>query len=162
MASKNDRLSALGWAIAGATITVASWRMDRLQDRGINPWSVPGLTPGLAGLGMLLLAAVLATQRQSAQTDGADGSPAPPTQWSSLALSLLLCLGFGGLALGHGLPFVVLAALFVFCFISLFSWPRWRAESGLWKGLAQTAAVSALTAFVISWLFESVFLVRLP
>jgi hypothetical protein len=44
----------------------------------------------------------------------------------------------------------------------VFSWPTWRAEQRVVRGLLQTLIVAVLAALAISWLFESVFLVRLP
>ena len=69
---------------------------------------------------------------------------------------------FAGVALGHGLPFVVEGAVFIFVFTTLFSWPTWRAERRIVRGLAQTLAIAVVASAFISWLFESVFLVRLP
>jgi hypothetical protein len=77
-------------------------------------------------------------------------------------LALLLCVLFAGITLGHGLPFVVEGAVFVFVFTTLFSWAEWRAAGRVARGLAQTLAVAVLASAFISWLFESVFLVRLP
>ena len=69
---------------------------------------------------------------------------------------------FAGITLGHGLPFVVEGAVFIFVFTALFSWRAWRdgrASDAAWQ---QTLAVAVLASALISWLFESVFLVRLP
>ena len=74
----------------------------------------------------------------------------------------MLCVLFAGVTLGHGLPFVVEGAAFIFVFTALFSWPRWRAERRVGRGLAQTLVVAVVASTLISWLFESVFLVRLP
>ena len=73
-----------------------------------------------------------------------------------------LCLLFAGVSLGHGLPFVVEGAAFVFLFTTVFSWSQWRADGGVLRKLLITLVVSVLASVVISWLFESVFLVRLP
>ena len=43
-------------------------------------------------------------------------------------LALLLCALFAGITLGHGLPFVVEGAVFIFVFTTLFSWAEWRAD----------------------------------
>ena len=49
MSRRAELGTALIWFGLGAAIAVASWRMDRLGHLGINPWSVPGLTPGAIG-----------------------------------------------------------------------------------------------------------------
>lgn len=155
-------MSAALWAALGTVILVASWRMDRLTDRGINPWSAPGLTPGVVGALMVLLALALAVQALRRQPMQLPVEGSEPVSWASAAVALLLCLLFAGVSLGRGLPFVAEAALFIWVFISVFSWKTWREQGRLWRALAQAAAVALVTAVSLSWLFESVFLVRLP
>lgn len=165
MSRRADLLTAAGWAALGTAIVVASWRMDRLADRGINPWSVPGLTPGIVGVLMIVLAAVLALQSAGAKSGGDATRADPPAESGSIArtlLALALCLGFAGLSLGHGLPFVVEGAVFIVVFTSAFSWPVWREQRRVVAGLVQTLGTAVLASAFVSWLFESVFLVRLP
>ncbi len=76
--------------------------------------------------------------------------------------AVLMCVLFAGLSLGHGLPFVIEGSLFVFAFTAAFSWSTWRAQQRIARGLAQTLVVAVIACGFISWLFESVFLVRLP
>ena len=162
MSRRAELLTAAAWAAAGVTILVASWRMNRLDDRGISPWSAPGLTPGVVGALIVVLALVLALQARQAE---AAADPAPPREAGAprrTLLALALCVGFAGVALGHGLPFVVESAVFIFVFTTLFSLPVWRAERRIRRGLLQTLAIAVLASSFIAWLFESVFLVRLP
>ena len=63
----------------------------------------------------------------------------------------------------HGVPFVVEGAVFVFAFTAVFSWPAWRAERPRRpRHRADARRRRASRRRCISWLFESVFLVRLP
>ena len=157
---RGDLLGAGVFAAAGTAILVASLRMDRLTDRGIEVWSAPGLTPGVVGALMIVLSLVLGTQalRAPAQADESDA----PGAMRRTGLALLLCVLFAGITLGHGTPFVVEGAVFIFVFTTLFSWAEWRASGRVARGLAQTLAVAVGASAFISWLFESVFLVRLP
>jgi hypothetical protein len=159
--TRRDELLGAGvFAALGAVITAASWRMDRLVDRGIEPWSAPGLLPGVVGVLMLALSLVLAWQARR-QTSGADEEAAPGSARRTLAATVL-CVLFAGITLGHGLPFVLEGAVFIFVFTTLFSWREWRDEGRTGRGLLRTLAVAVLASAFISWLFESVFLVRLP
>ena len=160
MARRGALLDAGLFGVLGTAILVASWRMDRLADRGIEALSVPGLMPGLVGLLMVLLSLVLAWQART--VDAGDAEPAVPGAARRTGLALLLCVLFAGITLGHGTPFVVEGAVFVFVFTALFSWNEWRAAGRVGRGLLQTALVAVLSSVFISWLFESVFLVRLP
>jgi hypothetical protein len=160
---RSESLSAAGWALGGAAILVASWRMDRLESRGINPLSIPGLTPGVVGALMIALAIVLAVQARrpsSAATEAAVDDVEGSARRTLIAIAL--CVLFAGVTLGSGLPFVAEGAVFIMLFSTVFGWPAWRAEHRVARGLANAAAVAVLASAAISWLFESVFLVRLP
>jgi hypothetical protein len=161
MASRDDLLSAGAFAAAGAAILIASLRMDRLTERGIEVWSAPGLTPGVVGTLMIVLAGVLGLQALRAPAGACDEPPVPGAMRRA-GLALLLCVLFAGITLGHGMPFVVEGAVFIFVFTTSFSWAEWRAAERVARGLAQTLAVAVGASAFISWLFESVFLVRLP
>jgi Tripartite tricarboxylate transporter TctB family len=176
MSRRAEVLSAALWLAAGGAIVIASWRMDRLDKLGINPWSAPGLTPGI--IGALIVVFALALLWRSLRADA--GSPADcqaehpvcsaaqdgplPTTGSARrsAAAVLLCVLFAGISLGHGWPFAVEGALFILVFTAAFSWSTWRAERRIGRGLVQTLVVAVLASAFISWLFESVFLVRLP
>ena len=163
MSRRDEYVNAGVWAALGAVILVASWRMDRLATMNIDPWSVPGLTPGVVGALMIVLAIALALQaRRTADDPGSDAAaPGSGATLRTLA-AMTLCVLFAGITLGHGLPFLVEGALFIFAFTAVFSWRVWRDEKRITRGLAQTFAVAVLASALISWLFESVFLVRLP
>ena len=163
MSRRGELISAAAWAVLGTVVAVASWRMDRLDDRGINPWSAPGLTPGVIGALMIVLALALALQSGRADSDSVpdDAAPAAGSPRRAL-LATALCVGFAGLALGHGLPFVVESAVFIFVFTTLFSLADWRARGRLRRGLLQALAIAVAASAFMAWLFESVFLVRLP
>jgi hypothetical protein len=202
--ARSDRWSAALWAAFGAVVVIASWRLDRLENLHINPWSAPGLTPGVVGLLMILLAAGLAIQSRRPPTVAAGGGAAGETgaigvtgvtgvtgmtgvtgvpgvpgmtgvtgvteipeatdegDLSRTLIATLLCVLFAGVSLGHGLPFVVEGAAFILVFVAVFSWKQWRAEGRVGRGLLVTLLIASASSGLISWLFESVFLVRLP
>jgi putative tricarboxylic transport membrane protein len=167
MSRGDDVLSAAAFAVLGSAIVIASWRMERLEKLGINPWSAPGLTPGIIGALMIVFAAVLAWQPRRGQPAGeaTDATPSSAPSAGSAGRSLLavgLCGLFAGASLGHGLPFGVEAAVFIFVFTTLFSWHDWLARGRVARGLLRTLVIAGVAAAGIAWLFESVFLVRLP
>jgi len=165
--SRRDELRSAGvFAVLGAVMLIASWRMDRLVDRGIDPWSAPGLTPGVVGALIVLLALALAWQARRLPDTPAEGEAQPQAQAPDSArrtlAAMALCVLFAGVTLGHGLTFVIEGAIFIFVFTTLFSWAEWQAAGRVARGLLQTLAVAVGASAFISWLFESVFLVRLP
>ncbi|HET9205765.1 MAG TPA: tripartite tricarboxylate transporter TctB family protein [Burkholderiaceae bacterium] len=168
MSRRADLISAAVWGAFGAVVIVASWQLPRLEQMGINPWSVPGLTPGLIGAAIVLLAAALALRAmRSAAPSAASSTDAPddaatPASLRRSGLAALLCLAFAGISLGHGLPFALEATLFVFVFVCVFSWRVWRAEGRWVRGVLSTLLIAVLSSAFIAWLFSAVFLVRLP
>ena len=111
---------------------------------------------------MIVLSLVLGWQALRAPAEVPGEEDADPGALRQGLLALVLCVLFAGITLGHGTPFVVEGAIFIFVFISLFSWREWRAAGRVARGLMQAAAVAVGASLFISWLFESVFLVRLP
>ena len=77
----------------------------------------------------------------------------------ALATSSLVLVA--AIAAGRGLPFVLTAAAFVFVWIVAFQWRTWP-PTGRLRGLATAAAIAVGSSTVIAYLFQAVFLVRLP
>ncbi len=78
------------------------------------------------------------------------------------ALALVLCLGFAGGLVGHGLPFWAAASLYLFLHIFLLQLPERRAAGQVGRGVAVAAAVALGAGIGIAMIFQYAFLVRLP
>ena len=158
---------AIGWALLGLAILVASIRMDRLESQHINPYTVPGLLPGLLGIAMLFLAALLGWRAIGAgalSPAAAAHRPVDRKAAKRIALVIGLCVAFGVGLVGHGLPFWAAATTFVTVAILAFEQPR-RAQGG--RAIAVRDVVFALAVGlgaggVITLVFQVLFLVRLP
>ena len=154
---------ALGWMAFGAAVLVGSWRMDRLESLHINPWSAPGLMPGVLGALMMLFGAVL-WLRERAQATPGERAAAPGVSARRTGLALFLCVAFAAGLLGRGLPFWLTSTAFLFIAILAFRLLDRDAESSasLGRVALSTAAIALAAALIISLVFENVFLVRLP
>ena len=151
---------AVGWIVFGAAVLAGSWRMDRLEGLHINPWSVPGLMPGVLGALMIVFGAALGVRalRQRVLQVDADAASAP-----RVILAIVLCFGYAAGLLGQGLPFWLTSAAFIFIAILSFRWLDRDAETPTLARLAaSSAAIAVGAALAIGLLFEQVFLVRLP
>jgi hypothetical protein len=167
-----DRIGGLTWFAFGAAAFYGSWTMDRLESQNINPVTAPGLVPGLIGLGIMAFALVLLVRRGKpfipGQQEGhlieagGESEASHPTNWGRLALSWALCVGFAGLLLGHGLPFWLLAVLFVFLHIMLLDEPDHLAERSLGWRIMNAVIIAVCTAALVTIVFQQIFLVRLP
>ena len=110
---RSDFLSALGWMGLGIAILIGSVTMDRLENQDINPYTIPGLLPGLLGIAMTILGALLAARSWRPHLLAVNRAPANRAEQKRLLLVLGLCLAFGVGLVGHGLPFWLAAAIFV-------------------------------------------------
>ena len=163
---RSDFLSAIGWMGLGIAILIGSVTMDRLEKQGINPYTIPGLLPGLLGIAMTILGALLAARswRPHLLASTANSAPADRAERKRLLLVLGLCLTFGVVLVGHGLPFWLAAAIFVSTAILSLQYQQ-RKSSGrkLSARMVVTAAAIGLGAgIIITIVFQEIFLVRLP
>lgn len=157
----SDPIFAAGWMAFGAAVLAASWRMDRLANLNVNPWSVPGLLPGVLGALMLLFGAALLLRSLAAR-----GGSAPAAAGSAARtwLALLLCFGYAAGLLGRGLPFWLTSAAFLFAAILAFGWLDRDAQAPprLPRLALGSAAIALAASGAIGLLFQEVFLLNLP
>jgi hypothetical protein len=164
---RSDFLSAFGWMGLGIAILIGSVMMDRLEKQDINPYTIPGLLPGLLGIAMTILGALLAVRswRPGLLAPAVTGSASTRrTERKRLLLVLGLCLTFGVVLVGHGLPFWLAAAIFVTAaIVSLQAQQRQSTGQKLSLRMVVTVAAIGLGAgFAITLVFQDLFLVRLP
>ncbi|MEO7336999.1 MAG: tripartite tricarboxylate transporter TctB family protein [Caldimonas sp.] len=161
-----DLRGAIGWVALGIAVLIGSVTMDRLENQGVNPYTVPGLLPGLLGIAMILLGTLLAMRswrRKGTATLGSGMRP-DPAEWRRLALVLCLILVFAVLLVGHGLPFWLAAAIYVTASILILQLPQRRAlgRTLRLRDIAFALAVGLGSGLVITYVFQELFLVRLP
>jgi hypothetical protein len=164
---RSDLKDAAGWIVLGVAILVGSLTMDRLEQQNINPVTVPGLLPGLLGLAMILLGAILAVRSWRRGALATRPPPATPHQREErkrVAIAVVLCCGYGIVLVGHGIAFWLASTIYVAASILVFQ--RLSPEPGERRLTALVwarALAIAVAASVITWLvFERIFLVRLP
>src|SRR3954470_10677869 len=101
-----DFKDAIGWIVLGLAVLVGSITMDRLEQQNINPVTVPGLLPGLLGIAMILLGAVMAVR---SLRRGALAQSTPPAtahqreERKRVWIAVALCVGYGVVLVGHGI-----------------------------------------------------------
>ena len=112
----SDLRAALGWIAFGAAVLVGSLTMDRLESQGINPYTVPGLLPGLLGIAMILLgaharacAAGVAAERCAMRGVALPIGP----RCAGCAIVLALSWSTRCVLVGHGMPFWLASAIYV-------------------------------------------------
>jgi hypothetical protein len=164
--ARSELIQACGWIALGIATLVGSLRMDRLERQNINPYTVPGLLPGLLGAAMVLLGTLLALRswRRGALEARHAAFAFDPAAARRVVLVLALCLTFGVVLVGHGVPFWLAAASFVSIAIVVLQRPQRRAAGErMALGTVASAIVIGLCAGgAITLVFQQLFLVRLP
>lgn len=155
-----------GWMAAGVAILVASLRMDRLESQNINPYTVPGLLPGLLGLLMFVLGGMLCVRsvKRGGLHRGPDAVRSSVAERVRIATVVALCAVFDVVLVGHGLPFWIAAWIFVSGSILVLQFPLRRAAgeplSARW--VIKALAIGLGAGVAITLVFQDLFLVRLP
>lgn len=164
---RSDFWQGVGWVVFGAAVLVLSVTMDRLESQNINPYTIPGLLPGMLGIAMMLVGGIVAAR---SWRRGAFEHPRMPFTahqrelrkrvWSVVAMVAV----YSVVLVGHGLPFWLASALFVTGSILILQRMSRDPEE---KRLAPRVWVKALVigvlaAVITQVVFQDLFLVRLP
>jgi hypothetical protein len=159
---RTDLISAAFWMAFGGVIVAGAWRMDRLEYMHINPYTAPGLVPGILGAFIALFGAVMGVRavRAGALQGGAAGGE--PIFNGRVVLSAALCIAFAAGLVGHGPPFWLAAGLFIFLHMFLFEYPERRARNTVARGALMALVVAVAASFTVTMVFQELFLVRLP
>lgn len=155
-----DFWTGIALVVLGIAALIACLDMPRFEERQINPYTAPGLVPGMIALVITLLGFFLTLR---ALKQGAVRAPlinlprAGGTLWMTLGLTLLYAAGLVG-----RLPFWLATGLFVFAFVALMEWRQDRTPTDRFRALAFAAVYAVAVAAVVTWVFQEIFLVRLP
>ena len=164
---RSDLKDAAFWIVLGVATLVGSLTMDRLEQQNINPYTVPGLLPGLLAIAMILLGGVLGLR---SWRRGAATQPLPPTspqlneERKRIAVVAALCCGYGLVLVGHGIPFWLASTIYVTgSILVLRRLSRDPAERKLnARAWIMALVIGLASSLVIHLVFQEVFLVRMP
>ena len=165
--ARSDLAQAVFWLAAGGAIFYGSWTMDRLANLGVQPFSAPGLLPGVLGIFIIVLGvAMLVRAVNSGALRGAlqsrSAAPRSAIDWRRVLPPTALCLTYAAVLVGHGLPFWLASWIFVTAMIGALQFNE-RRERGELRRLALVAlAIGAGAGIVVSLIFQELFLIRLP
>ena len=161
-----DLRQSIGWIVFGAVVIVLSWRMDRLERQDINPYTVPGLLPGCLGIAVVLFGALMLWRSWRRLREHA--APAPMrgalqrVEARRIAIVLVLCIGYAAGLMGHGLPFWLATSVFVATAIGVLQFSERKAKAQLMRGAVFALILGLATGAATTFLFQDLFLVRLP
>lgn len=164
-----DMFVGIGLLIFGAVAAFESWRMPRFEHLGVQIYQAPGFVPGLLGLtiaafGMMILVRSLREggwQLTSGRMGGSIGSQLRSIEARRLAILFVITLGYAWGLVGL-IPFWAASFVFVLVFILLFDWHEAAAQSKQVRLLITASVQAVLTSAVVFYVFEYIFMVRLP
>lgn len=158
----SDLVSGGMWVVIGAAISIGSWRMDRLANQGVPGFAAPGLVPGILGVLIIVTALMIVVRSLKRGALAGGGFGAGRITPGLAAVTLVLCLGFAGGLVGHGLPFPAAAFIYLFLHIFILQYPERQAAGQVGRGALVAGVIALVAAGVISFVFQVLFLVRLP
>lgn len=160
--ARADLVWSLIWMAFGVAVLYGAWTMDRLEKLHINPYTVPGLVPGILGVGLVVLGGLLLLRSLRAPRVTGEAATTRPLVTPRLLLALALCLTYGLILVGRGMPFWLATFLFVATAIFAFQWPERRSRGEIGRGAVLALICGAATAAAVTIVFQEIFLVRLP
>ncbi|OGP88991.1 MAG: hypothetical protein A2156_04925 [Deltaproteobacteria bacterium RBG_16_48_10] len=164
---KADFVAAIGLTLFGLAVLVRSFEMPRFESLGVNPYSVPGIVPGLLGVIFMILGLILLLRsvNKKGYKLGLDATAVKAylldDSTKRFLISLFLCVVYGIFVLRR-LAYPIATGLFVFFFIFIFEF-RPRKSMASQKRTVLTALLEAvLVSGGVTLVFRYLFLVDLP
>lgn len=164
---KKDFIASIVLVAFSLSVVISSYTMPRLERRNIDPFSAPGVVPGMIGLILLCLSLILFVRSirrngyllltSSAEAKESVNKGAVKRVLLTLALSLIYAVGL----LGH-VDYTIVTLVYIFSFIVIFEY-RPQVGIGAQKKVLGFALLQAVIGAVsITLVFRKLFLVDLP
>lgn len=158
-----DVFGGLVVTIIGVAGLVESLRMPRFENRNADPFTVPGLTPGMVCMVLSVLGVALIIRAMLGRSGTA---PLPILNWpagsASRMLFTLVTVVLYGFVLFGNVHFVVATSIFVFVFTVGAELLNPQRKLSMLHLALGALVLSLASAFIIRFVFVEVFLVRLP
>jgi hypothetical protein len=157
----------VAWLAFGVAVLIGSLTMDRLERQNINPYTIPGLLPALLGIAMIVLGGVLALRSWRRGAFAHAKLPLGADQRDErrrIGIVMALCVGYGAVLIGHGLPFWLASTIYVTVSILIMqrlSRDPLQRQLSL-RAVAKAVVIGVCASLITQWVFQDLFLVRLP
>lgn len=160
---RTDLISGLVVSVIGVAGFVEALRMPRFETRNADPFTVPGLTPGIVSLVIAVLGLMLVLRALAGR---GSSEPLPIGIWPEGSIkrtlfTIVTVVIYGGALFGR-IPFTAATALFIFVFTVGAEWLNPQRRMGLPALSAWALALALVAAFAIHYVFTVVFHIRLP
>lgn len=155
--ARSDLRGGAGWAGFGLLILVGSLSMERFESMGAELYTMPGFVPGMLGGVLLLLGTILMLRSWHRARHEAGSEPTAPLFNRRIATMLVLSLTYAAGLIGR-VPFWLATGMFVAVFVASFAPP----EQAPVRRFTVALLAGVLTSAVVTFVFQQIFLVRLP
>lgn len=162
-----DLITAAVLFVFALTVIALAWQMPTFTDRGGDPYTAPGIVPGVYGVVIAILAGVLGFRALKAGALGPDGGKRAAAESTGaysntrlgivLGLALLFTVGLIG-----RIPFWAAAAVFITAFIAIFEWDGTAPQKLKARRLIVALLIGVIGGLAVQFVFRDIFLVRLP
>lgn len=158
-----DFWSGLVWIVFGLAIVWGSWTMGRLEHLQASIYTAPGVVPGILGVAIAFMGTVLLGRAlRAGAMQRPQRRPLVLRDHWRLAFSLGLSLLYAGTVVVSALPFWLVTATYVGVFVFVFQFEERRANGQMPRGIAVAVVHGLFSGLFIQYVFEELFLVRLP
>ena len=165
--AKKDFITSIVLIVFSISVLVSSYTMPRLEQRSIDPFSAPGVVPGMIGGILLCLALILFVRsihrggyrlfQKGTSRDGGHGRGA----WSRVSLTLIISIIYAIGFLGH-LNYSVATFFYILSFICLFEYQPGVSVINQRRMVIHAVAQAIVASILITLVFQKLFLVDLP
>ena len=151
----------------GIWIMIHSYHMPRFEDLGADPFSVPGIVPGILGLIIFVLSLVVFIRSiynkgyRLGLTQQTVTNFVRNDSTRRMLLTTLICIVYG-LGMVGNMNYYLATFLFVLVFLILFQYRPAEGFTAQKKMLVMSLLQAGLTAGVVGAVFRYLFLVDLP
>jgi Tripartite tricarboxylate transporter TctB family len=163
--ARADLVTAAALIVFAAAVLGEALHMPRFTSIGSGSFTDPGIVPGFYAviIGLLALALGLRAIREGALKRGpVETDPdAVPQDRRRMFVVAGLGLAFVAGLIGR-VPFWLAAALFVAAFIIIFEWRPGLPPAARARSFAAPIIIALATGLAVTYVFQELFLVRLP
>jgi len=161
---RGDKVMGGFWIVLGGAIVLHSMQMPIPRHLGATALTGPGLVPALLGGALMLLGATLCIRSFRGYTLlSSEEDVGDPRELSLLnpLVALALMVAYAA-ALILRQPFLPSTIAFVTLFVVVFNWSDATTARRKARLVGGALALAVCTAFIVQFVFEDLFYVRLP
>ena len=151
----------------GVWIVIHSFQMPRFEELGANPFSVPGIVPGILGTIIFILSFIVFMRSLTRKGYRLGLNRAILAEFfrnasmQRMLLTILICIVYGIVLVGR-INYYLATFVFVLVFLTLFQYRPSKGFLAQRKKLALSFIQALLTAGIVGAVFRYLFLVDLP